>query len=160
MKTTKPKITHLEDHVGYWLSYISKYVSAAFMAKLALHHITIAEWLILRMLFDSSCLSPGTIARRTNMTRGAITKVIDSLVTKQLVSRNPSAVDRRSQQIALTAIGHKLVPLLTQLADDNEAYFFAHLSAPQKKQLVDLLKDIAQRCQLQRIPLNCPNQIL
>jgi DNA-binding MarR family transcriptional regulator len=138
-------ISDLEDHLGYWLRFVSNHVSHAFALKLQAHDVTAAEWVILRELFARRNAAPSTIAGRIGMTRGAVTKLVDRLAAKALVVREESAGDRRYQVLALTPAGRRLVPALAALADRNDAEFFGHLEPAQRAALERLLKDVVQR---------------
>lgn len=54
-------------------------------------------------------MTPKELVEQTWITKGTLTGVIDRLETKGLVERLPSAVDGRSQIIALTGRGKKLL---------------------------------------------------
>jgi DNA-binding MarR family transcriptional regulator len=138
-------ISDLEDHLGYWLRFVSNHVSHAFALKLQAHDVTAAEWVILRELFARRNAAPSTIAGRIGMTRGAVTKLVDRLAAKALVIREESAGDRRYQVLALTPAGRRLVPTLAALADRNDAEFFGHLEPAQRATFERLLKDVVQR---------------
>ena len=98
-------------------------------------------------------MSPSHLAARMNMTRGAITKLADRLVAKSLVVRKASRDDGRAHTLALTARGSALVPVLAQLADQNDAEFFAHLSRPERAELERLLKGIIERGRMNVLPI-------
>jgi DNA-binding MarR family transcriptional regulator len=138
-------ISDLEDHLGYWLRFVSNHVSHAFALKLQAHDVTAAEWVILRELFARRNAAPSAIAERIGMTRGAVTKLVDRLAAKALVIREESAGDRRYQVLALTPAGRRLVPTLAALADRNDAEFFGHLEPAQRAAFERLLKDVVQR---------------
>lgn len=135
-------VSALEDHLGYWLRLVSNHVSAAFAARLAEKGITVAEWVMLRTLYDGASL-PSVLAERLDMTRGAITKLADRLEARRLVARAASAGDGRSQTVSLTAQGRALVPQLAMLADRNDAAFFAGISARDRAVLKKILIEIA-----------------
>jgi DNA-binding MarR family transcriptional regulator len=144
----------LADHLGYWLRYVSNHVSHGFARRLEGEGVTVAEWVILRELFDTGAMRPSLLADRLGLTRGAISKLADRLVAKGLLVRAASAEDRRSQSLALTRAGRDLVPALAQLADDNEADFFGHLSAEQRAAIAALLQDIVHRRGLKAVPVD------
>lgn len=54
-------------------------------------------------------MTPKELVEQTWITKGTLTGVIDRLEAKGLVERLPSAVDGRSQIIALTGKGKKLI---------------------------------------------------
>lgn len=142
----------LETHLGYWLRFVSNHVSHAFGLKLQARDVTVAEWVVMRDLFDSDGVSPSVLADRLGMTRGAISKLADRLVAKKFVARMVSTVDRRQQALSLTDIGRKLVPALSVLADRNDTEFFGHLKAAERAALEKTLRDIVRRHGLKTIP--------
>jgi len=146
-------IAPLESHLGYWLRFVSNHVSHACSQKLEGRGVTVAEWVILRELFDLDAAPPSDLAGRIGMTRGAITKRIDSLVAKSLVTRTPGKDDRRYQAIALTAAGRAIVPKLAALADRNDAEFFGHLKPAERTAIENAMKNIVSRHALQTIPV-------
>jgi DNA-binding MarR family transcriptional regulator len=124
----KPTVSPLDAHLGYWLRLVSNQVSHAFALKVNAHGVTVAEWVVLRELFDGPGIMQIALAERMGMTRGAISKLADRLVGKGLVERLDDKKDRRTQHLRLTKNGRELVPLLSALADRNDAEFFGHLS--------------------------------
>lgn len=144
--------SELEDHLGYWLRFVSNHVSHAFALKLQTHEVTAAEWVVLRELFSRREAAPSAIAERIGMTRGAITKLVDRLAAKALVTRLENAGDRRYQVLALTPAGRSLVPKLAALADRNDAEFFGHLRPAQRAALEELLKDVVRRHRFKTLP--------
>ena len=148
------KISHLESHLGYWLRLVSNYVSHDFNKKLKERGFAIAEWVLLRLIYESQEMTPGNLAEVTGMTRGAVTKVIDKLLEKDLVLRIESLKDRRFQHLRLTRKGQHLVPSLAKLADENEHVYFSFLSKEEQKQIIHMLKRVAERHQLGKIPID------
>ena len=150
----RPPISQLDAHLGYWLRYVSNHVSHAFALRLERSGVTVAEWVLLRELYDVDALPPSRIADRLGMTRGAVTKLADRLIVKALVAREADAHDRRAQTLALTKKGEKLVPDLALLADKNDAEFFGHLTREERAGLEQLLRALVERCGVQKIPVS------
>jgi DNA-binding MarR family transcriptional regulator len=151
-RTPPPEVTDLRSHIGFWLRFVSNHVSHAFARKLNGSGVTVAEWVILREMFDSPSTSPSALATSTGLTRGAISKLIDRLVQKSFVSRAEASGDRRFQDIKLTSAGRTLVPRLARIADQNDEEFFAQLSAEEREQLVRTLKKLVAANRLHKIP--------
>ena len=139
------RVSGLEDHLGYWLRYVSNQVSHAFSLKLAAREVTAAEWVMLRELYERDTMVPSALADRLGMTRGAISKLADRLVAKALLTQVPGKHDRRYQELALTAAGRALVPELSGLADQNDAEFFGHLAAADRAAIEWIMKDIVRK---------------
>jgi MarR family transcriptional regulator, lower aerobic nicotinate degradation pathway regulator len=145
-------ISPLGAHVGYWLRFVSNHVSHAFARKIEGEGVTVAEWVILRELFESDAVAPSDIAARAGLTRGAISKLCDRLAAKSLITQAPGKGDRRYQVLRLTAEGHALVPKLAALADRNDAEFFGHLRPAEKKAIVAAMQDVVARHGLKTVP--------
>lgn len=143
----------LRSHVGFWMRLVSNNVSYAFARKIDATGVTVAEWVVMREMYDSNgTTSPSTIAELTGLTRGAISKLVDRLLTKKLVTRKESKDDRRYQDIELTSSGLLLVPRLAKLADQNDDQFFSALSQEERQTLLTLLKKVAAANQLNTVP--------
>lgn len=114
----------LTDHLGFWLRLVSNQVSQAFAARLDARGVTVAEWVMLRALYDAPPTAPTQLAETMGMTKGAITRLADRLIAKSLVLRRANGEDARAQTLSLTPEGKRLVPQLAALADANDQAFF------------------------------------
>ncbi len=146
------KVSHLQDHLGFWLRMVSNQVSHRFAQSLEGSGVTVAEWVILRMMYSAGTTSPSSVAALTGLTRGAVSKLIERLREKQLLTRVEAAGDRRFQDVALTPTGNAIVPQLAALADSNDREFFRHLSSEEHQQLLRTLKKLVLANQIQKIP--------
>lgn len=148
----QPRVNALEAHIGYWLRFVSNHVSHAFGRKVEACGVTVAEWVVLRELFDCDGIAPSELAERLGMTRGAISKLIDRLVRKGLVGKSAGKEDRRYQSVALTKDGQDLVPKLAALADQNDEEFFGDLGAAERETLMKLMEHIVLMRGLKEVP--------
>ena len=96
MAANRKSISGLETHLGYWLRYVSNQVSHAFALKVRDAGVTVAEWVVLRELYDAVSM-PSALAGRLGLTRGAISKLADRLEAKGLIEREATAGDGRVQ---------------------------------------------------------------
>jgi DNA-binding MarR family transcriptional regulator len=113
----------------------------------------VAEWVVMREMFDDEEASPGVVAERIGMTRGGVSKLVDRLVSKKLVTRRDRSDDRRFQSIALTAAGRRLVPKLAALADENDEEFFGPLTAGERTALMATMRKLVEAHGLQTLPI-------
>lgn len=143
--TAAAKVSPLSAHLGYWLRYVSNHVSHAFHERLEHQGVTVAEWVVMREMFDQHALTPSELAKRLGMTRGAISKLSARLIDKDMVARTFSTSDRRVQTLALTREGRRLVPLLARAADENDAQFFGALTHTEADVMRKALQKIAGR---------------
>lgn len=148
-----PMPSPLSAHLGFWLRYVSNHVSHTFARRLERFGITVAEWVFLRELYDHDQLAPAHLAAAMGMTRGAISKLSDRLLSKALISREDDPSDRRSHRLSLTADGRALVPLLAAEADENDRAFFAHLDPATRQALEHTLRGLVTTLQLTPPPV-------
>lgn len=98
--------------------------------------------------------SPSEVAAITGLSRGAVSKLIDRLLAKNLVSRMESISDRRYQEIKLTAKAIQIIPKLAIIADENDNHFFSVLTASERKSLLEILTKLADLNKLNKNPID------
>lgn len=145
--------SHLEDHLGYWLRFVSNHVSQGFQVRVEAAGVTVAEWVLMRELLRAGSTQPARLSEAMGMTRGAISKLVNRLEKKGMLVRSDSNSDGRQQDIRLSATGRALVPKLARMADENDRAFFGHLSGVDKKQLMTLLQQIVRHHGWKDIPI-------
>lgn len=150
--TRQKPVPDLQGHLGYWLRMVSNAVSHSFARCVESEGVTVAEWVFLWMLYDAEPIAPSSLAQRMGMTKGAISKLADRLVAKNLVERHPKSNARRGYALALNVGGRALVPRLADLADKNDSAFFGGLDPSERDQLQALLRKIASTRQLTTAP--------
>lgn len=148
------KISELTDHLGYWMRLVSNHVSHAFARKLEGKGVTVAEWVVLRELYDVEVLAPSRLAEAMGMTKGAISKLSERLLAKALIVREADAGDGRAHLLSLSVKGRRLVPELAALADDNDRTFFEHLSPKERAEMRRMLEKVVDARQLKDIPVS------
>ncbi len=148
-------VSDLGDHLGFWLRFVSNAVSQAFARKVEAKGVAVAEWALMRALYDGEGAAPSRAAEILGMTRGAVTKLADKLVAKGLLLRRADpGGDGRAQLLVLTALGRRLVPELAALADRNDAEFFGALSANERARLAETLRGIVAARGLTAMPID------
>jgi DNA-binding MarR family transcriptional regulator len=150
---SRPQVSELESHLGFWLRYVSNHVSGEFQKAVEANGVSVSEWVALRRLFLPGGASPAELVAALGMTKGAISKIVSHLQEQGLVERTQVATDRRAQRVVLTAAGSVLVPRLAALADQNDDAFFGYLSRRQRDELMHLMQDIVRRNQFVTIPV-------
>lgn len=88
-------------------------------------------------------LSAGELSRTVLVTTGAITKRVDRLEARGLVSRSVDRSDSRGRLITLTPEGVELTDELIAVHLDNQRRLLAGLSADEQTQLAGLLGRLA-----------------
>jgi MarR family transcriptional regulator, lower aerobic nicotinate degradation pathway regulator len=153
MPSPRP-VSRLHHHLGYWLRTVSNAVSHRFAREVEREGVTVAEWVFLRALYDADRVAPSLLAEQMGMTRGAISKLADRLLEKDLVHREENRDDRRAHSLALTPAGRTLVPRLARIADANDASLFGVLTSDERRRLEKLLRKIAVAHELKNVPVD------
>jgi DNA-binding MarR family transcriptional regulator len=156
METTskaKRSISGLESHLGYWLRRVSNTVSGEFARSLYARQTSVAEWVLLRHLYDRERATPGELAEASTMTRGAISKIVDKLQAKGWIRTKVNPEDNRGQLLSLTPVGRRNLPELAEIADRNDEQFFACLDAGERAALKNLLAKLAEHHQIRDVPV-------
>src|SRR5271155_5872941 len=155
METTlmdKGATPKLESHLGYWLRRVSNAVSGSFSRALNEKQTSVAEWVLLREVHDREQASPGELADSLGLTRGAVSKIVDKLDAKGWVQTNAKEGDSRFRLLSLTRAGRRSLPVLAEIADQNDARYFDCLNAREKRVLRDLLIKLAYHNRINNVP--------
>lgn len=155
METIPDKAQHipdLETHLGYWLRRVSNAVSGAFSRALHEEQTSVAEWVLLREIHERGQAAPGELADGLGLTRGAVSKIIDKLEEKSWVREDAKEGDNRYRLLSLTGAGQRSLPLLAQIADQNDSTYFNCLNAKEKTVLRKLLIKLAEHNRIHDVP--------
>jgi DNA-binding MarR family transcriptional regulator len=148
--TATPK---LQAHLGYWLRRVSNQVSGAFARALQTRNTSVAEWVVMCQLQECPGMTPAELAARLDLTRGAVSKVIDKLDAKRWVAHATKPEDGRVQLLSLTRQGSRVLPELAKLADKNDREFFEGLNSNEKATLRRLLVKLVELHHIRNVPI-------
>lgn len=132
------RVSALEDHLGYWLRCLSNYVHHSFAGRLEVYGVSVAQWVVLRVLYDleeAGSLTLNEAAERVGVDKSTLSRMVDRLEQKGLASRDGADGDRRFVRLALTPEGRRLVPILAREADGNDQDFFRTLTDAQRREM-------------------------
>jgi DNA-binding MarR family transcriptional regulator len=155
METTsihKEPVPRLESHLGYWLRRVSNAVSGSFARALNEKQTSIAEWVLLRELHERGQTAQGELADYLGLTRGAVSKIVDKLDAKGWIQTEAKQGDNRFRLLSLTRSGKRNLPVLAEIADQNDAHYFDCLSAKEKSTLRGLLAKLAHHNRIHDVP--------
>lgn len=98
----------------------------------------------LRRAGEPFVLTPGQLAEQMLVTSGAVTKRVDRLIARGLVSRSVAEGDARGRVVSLTEEGRRLVDRLIEQHLANERALLAALSGHDVDRLASLLGKLAR----------------
>jgi DNA-binding MarR family transcriptional regulator len=88
-----------------------------------------------------------------DLTRGAVSKVIDKLEAKRWIARSTKPQDGRVQLLSLTRQGSRILPELAEIADQNDREFFEGLHPEERATLRHLLGKLTELHQIRGVPI-------
>ncbi|MEO7858348.1 MAG: MarR family transcriptional regulator [Gemmatimonadaceae bacterium] len=111
-------------------------------ADIARHDLTTTEFGILEALYHKGPLLLGEIQRKVLVTSGGITYLVDRLMAKGFVVREPSPSDRRARYAVLTPAGSRLIRRVFPAHADCVARALAGLDAREQADATVLLRTL------------------
>ena len=142
------------DSMGYLLRRVYSIMHERVEAAFSGHNLTLMQWIILIYLRDGLARTASDIAREFRHDSGALTRVIDQLERRELVTRRRSREDRRVVELELTPGGHRLIESLlpVMVGQMNQAL------APFDRGEIDQMRGLLQRMidHLQSLPMPGP----
>lgn len=111
-------------------------------AMLADVGVTEQQWRVLRVLDERGPLDPTEIADRSCLLLPSLTRILQTLEGKDLVSRAPHPTDRRKQVVTITESGHSLIVDNLQESQRLNAWLRDSFGADKLDELLDLLNEL------------------
>jgi DNA-binding MarR family transcriptional regulator len=107
--------------------------------------LSAAQLFVLQKLGEETAMSVNDLAERTCTHQSSVSVVVQRLVEKGLVLREPSAEDRRRVELTLTPAGRKLVTRSPSAAQDKILGALGSMSPAGRKQLSQRLEELVER---------------
>ena len=103
--------------------------------------ITEQQWRILRVLDEYGAQDASTLAERACLLLPSQTRIVQTLVEKGFVIRQPDARDRRKQTVAITDAGRRIIDGKLEEAEAIAARIEAVIGKKKLNRLLDILDD-------------------
>jgi DNA-binding MarR family transcriptional regulator len=138
----------VRDYLLYLLAAASEAASGEFHAHVRAEGLRVPEWRVLACLNDRDGAMITHLAQLALVEQSRLTKIIDQMAAKGLVTRKGDAEDRRRVRVWITADGRRLARRLVSDARAHEASLLAQLEggdgARIKPALRSLIESLAQ----------------
>lgn len=141
-----PKISPgiLRNLVGYHLRMAQVMIFKDFNQALAELEITPAIFGVLEILNHNKGLTQTRLATAIGLDRSSLVPLLDKLQKRQLVAREVSSADRRSNHLHLTAEGEQLLSEAARRVKLHEERVLASLTKSEVKLLIQMLTKLAK----------------
>jgi DNA-binding MarR family transcriptional regulator len=144
----------LEEFLPYRLSVLSNLVSASIAESYSRRYgLSINEWRVMAVLGRFPGLSAAEVADRTAMDKVAVSRAVNRLIASARVRRGTDAEDRRRSVLDLTTEGRRIYERITPVLLRYERELLETLPTPDRRQLVDLLRQLHARARRLGPPL-------
>ncbi len=130
----------LPELVGSHLRRAQSVVFDDFLRTMAAQRIAPGQFGVLVLIAANPGLSQSALARAVGVERSTMVEVIDRLQARGLVERRPSAADRRSYALGLSAAGRRLLARLKPMVRRHERRATLRLDEAEKATLIGLLR--------------------
>ncbi|MEX1057016.1 MAG: MarR family winged helix-turn-helix transcriptional regulator [Natronospirillum sp.] len=144
----------LNQFLPYRLSNLADQISAE-LAHLyaASYGLNVAQWRILAWLRHSEVLTAREIRANTHMDKAQVSRAVQALVDRHLISRSPANADQRRHDLRLTPDGQALLVQLIPEAQAWEANLLATLTVDEHQTLMQTMTTLERRLtQLKKSP--------
>lgn len=110
-----------------------------FDRRLKSHNVTLAQWGVLRHLWEHEGRSQVELQSLLRLEGATITGLLQRMERAGLVHRRPDPIDKRVQRVYLTDNGRALEPIVKHLAEDINAFALAGFTTDERDFLMRLL---------------------
>lgn len=135
----------LENIIGYQLRRAQTALFQNFAKKEGLKNITPGQFGLLVKIKNNPGISQTGLARADGIERSTLGEIIDRFEERRLVERRKHAVDRRAYALHLSDEGQAFLEEIIPLVFENDADMLENFTAQEKKELVRLLKMLADQ---------------
>ncbi|TBU88787.1 MarR family winged helix-turn-helix transcriptional regulator [Phytopseudomonas dryadis] len=130
----------LQHSPGHLIALINQLKDRLLERHLVDHGVTAAQFKVVLLISQGRASTPADLVRLLSLDSGAMTRMLDRLEQKALITRERSSEDRRQVRLALTESGHALGVRVPQIAADATNDLTGCLSRAELHELERLLK--------------------
>ncbi|WP_166299429.1 MarR family winged helix-turn-helix transcriptional regulator [Bradyrhizobium sp. 2S1] len=129
----------LAGHAGYAVRRFQLWIFQDFIKTLAAADIRPTQYSVMTVIGANPGLSQMAVAKRLGIERARLVHLLDSLEERDFVSRIPSATDRRTHALHLTARGKTALAQFKRLAAEHERHVAEKIGKENRERLLQIL---------------------
>jgi len=126
-------------HLGYLIRRAQIWIFQDFIRTLATVNIRPAQYSVLTVIDANPGLTQMSLSKALGIERARLVHLLDGLEARRFVERRPSASDRRSHALHLTARGGTALTAIKALAQEHEQHLAERVGRKNRQQLLRLL---------------------
>lgn len=136
-----PEAKHgLYASTGYWVTRLARAMESDLERRLALLGVPRASWAVLCAIAFDGKSTPSALSSFIGIDGAAVTRHVDRVVERGLVSRERDSQDRRCINLMMTAKGKSLVRKLAAESTATNEQFLACLTASEARALRETIR--------------------
>ncbi|WP_185969859.1 MarR family winged helix-turn-helix transcriptional regulator [Rhizobium straminoryzae] len=137
--------TWLKKLVGYHLRMAHLALYRDFVAAMSDFDLTQKQLAALELIATNPGASQVEIANALSMDRATMMGMVKRLLGRDLIERRASEIDRRRQEIRLSALGEETLNTVHGIIDRHEERFLSVISEHEREELIRLLRRLYER---------------
>lgn len=106
--------------------------------------VTEQQWRVLRVLDERGAMDATEIAERSVLLLPSLTRILQTLTAKGLITRAAHPTDRRKQLVTITAAGQSLIAENLRESQELTKWLRDSMGEERLDQLLDLLNELDQ----------------
>jgi len=106
----------LDDSLGFIVSRTNTKLKNELLHQFKPYDVTPEQWAVLNRLWEQDGMTPKELSEKTFKDLPNTARILEKLMRKKLVLRQPDPADKRSSQVFLTERGKKLKEVLIPIA--------------------------------------------
>jgi DNA-binding MarR family transcriptional regulator len=138
-KAAQMDLDGLTAHLGYLIRRAQIWIFQDFIRTLATVNIRPAQYSVLTVIDANPGLTQMSLSKALGIERARLVHLLDGLEARRFVERRPSASDRRSHALHLTARGGTALTAIKALAQEHEQHLAERVGRKNRQQLLRLL---------------------
>lgn len=116
-----------------------------FIPYLRANNISPQQWRVLRVLFEQDGLDVSELAKRCFLLMPSLSRILQNLESRGLISRDSAVDDQRRSIILLMDEGRKLIRLIAPKSEDRYRYITEKFGYGKLQLLYELLDELIQK---------------
>ncbi|MGB1011518.1 MAG: homoprotocatechuate degradation operon regulator HpaR [Thiolinea sp.] len=120
-------------------------VMKKFMPHLREHGLSAQQWRVLRALYDDDELEMSILSERCYLLMPSLSRIIQNLANRELITRNVSQNDQRRSIIKLSGTGKELVEIIAPESEARYEHITQAFGYGKLELLYELLDELVEK---------------
>jgi MarR family transcriptional regulator for hemolysin len=136
-----------ERHIGFLISDVARLMRTAFDRRVRRLGLTRSQWLVINRLHRHPGVTQSELAEMLEVEKATAGRMVDRMENKGWVARRPDASDRRVNRLHLTEEADLIQLQLAEIADRTVDDALALLSAYEREQFSEWMRQVKRQLQ-------------